>query len=251
MPKQLHYRMIKNITKEYPNKIKVIKYHTPYPVQINKEGVATTKIHVNLKDRIRIAAKMAKRDLEDNRAERRAKSQIRDIIQCNRWEMWCTFTFNNRVVDRYDPVACKQALQRWISRIRRKYGKFQYLIVPEFHKDQQALHFHALFNAYNGKLSDSGKKRNGKTIWRIDDYSLGFADCVVISPTPQDIERVGNYMTKYITKDMPHFEHKKRFWVSRNLLRPLRTINDFRFEHLEKVTDFATLKSGTRYIVRR
>ena len=42
-------------------------------------------------------------------------------------------------------------------------------------------------------------------------------------------------MTKYITKDMPKFGGKKRYWVSQNLIRPKSTVNGIFTFRLEKL----------------
>ena len=107
-------------------------------------------------------------------------------------------------------------MANWLRNQRKKLGKFDYLIVSEFHKDGKALHFHALMGNYKGKLIPSGKTTKGRPTYYFPDYTLGFNSVVKID----NIEKVSSYVRKYITKDMPQFPGQHRFWSSTGLKRP-------------------------------
>jgi hypothetical protein len=109
----------------------------------------------------------------------------------------------------------------WLNNQRILHGKFKYLIVPEYHKDNKSLHFHGLFLGYNGNLVDSGRTKNGRTIYNINSYRAGFTTAVRID----NREKVASYVAKYITKDMPKFRNKQRYWCSNGLKRPLKIVN--------------------------
>ena len=137
-------------------------------------------------------------------------------MHCNDFTLFITFTFDpKKTKDRYSPRVVKRQMRNWLKNQQRRYGKFSYLIVPERHKDG-ALHFHALFAGYTGKLVDSGKKRHGKTSYNLTGYTLGHTQASIID----DSQKAMNYLRKYITKDMPLFPGKHRYWASKGLRRP-------------------------------
>jgi len=143
---------------------------------------------------------------------------ISDIVLCNDFDMFATFTFKS---DRSDVEKSKSKMSKWLENQQTKYGKFQYLIVPEFHKKHGAIHFHALLKNYKGQLSDSGKMQKGRKVYNIKSYKAGFSTVVKID----NIDKVSSYVKKYITKDMPMFHGRKRFWCSQKLRRPIHTKN--------------------------
>lgn len=154
---------------------------------------------------------------QDNlsRSLRRTKTTISDYTKCNEFDLFVTFTFKKK---RQDQQACRRRMKKWLKNQRDLHGQFQYLIVPEFHKDNISLHFHALIKNYKGKLTDSGKKINKRKVYNIKSYRLGFSTAVYIDNT----EKVSNYIKKYITKDMPklHSKSSKRYWCSKDLVKP-------------------------------
>jgi hypothetical protein len=149
----------------------------------------------------------------------RAKTNVIDISLCNSFDLYITFTFAK---DRFDIDRCKRRMAYWLNNQRIKYGKFGYLIVAEQHKDG-ALHFHALFMGYKGKIVDSGVRRNGKPVYNIESYRAGFTTAQKIDSL--DKQKITSYIAKYITKDMPTFRNKQRYWCSNGLKRPLKIKN--------------------------
>lgn len=105
------------------------------------------------------------------------------------------------------------------------------MIVPEFHLDGKAIHFHALLKNYPGEIvrainPKTGKKlvKKGRKVYSIPSYNLGLEEVYKIEDTPESHAKVGNYVRKYITKDMPLFKGKHRYWSSNDLSLP--TIED-------------------------
>lgn len=183
------------------------------------------------KGKNKVLSGMAK-DLLIRSSLNRTKTTIKDIILCNHFELFCTFTFKDH---RDDIDICKARMQYWLQSQQKQYGAFDYVIVPEFHKDGSSLHFHALFGGYKGRLElaidpttgqpFSTEKHNGRHLYNIVSYKTGFATAIPIENGPDDLAKVASYVTKYITKDMPAFHGKKRFWVSQNLVRPIKSNN--------------------------
>lgn len=148
---------------------------------------------------------------------RRARTTIADLVQCNKFDLFCTFTFNPKKVDRTNPDECKRVMSQWLHNQQKKQiTKISYLIVPEFHKDGKALHFHALFKNYQGKLIFSGHKINGRKSFNFESYKSGFSSAVKIDNS----DKVSSYIRKYITKDMPKFKGSKRYWRTYDLKQP-------------------------------
>ena len=226
----MHPTIIHNVVKEYPDMIRIYIYKTPYALP---DHTSTSRKPKRKKDDIDA--------LSIHRSIRRTKSTIADLVLCNNFEYFCTFTFDPRKVDRYDVGACRTAMSLWLHRQRLHSPNFKYLIVPEFHKKCQAcvessalecnhdnvpkaLHFHALISDFNGRLKDSGKMQNGRKVYNMTGYRKGFTTAV---PIDHNTLAVSNYIKKYITKEMPLIHGKKRYWISNNLIRPTKTINAF------------------------
>lgn len=175
---------------------------------------------------------------------RRTKTRLSDIVASNQFEMFCTFTFAK---DRYDVNKCKQQMSRWLNNQQTRTGKFDYLIVPEYHKRceecvntkaeecahddrPKAIHFHALFKGYNGEVVDSGHRfRTGRKKYEIPAYTLGINSVAMIDQSPEDHLKVAGYISKYLKKDMPQFHGKKRYWCSHGLERPIKVTNPILF----------------------
>lgn len=203
--------MIHNVVKEYPDMIRIYIYKTPYAmpepgktrkVKRKKDGIDDDSIHRSL---------------------RRTKSTIADLVICNDFQLFCTFTFDPKKYDRYNLNRCKSVMSMWLHRQRMHSPDLRYLIVPELHKDG-AIHFHALISGFRGRLKDSGKRQNGRVVYNMTGYRAGFTTAV---PIDHNKLAVSNYIKKYITKDMPLLYGRKRYWISQNLIRPTKTVNAF------------------------
>jgi len=237
------YFNVHNLTKIYPRKIRHIKYRIPWEKQVpNLErqpnyyrNVLRTKTQILMGEFPIIKPRKpsprglhspearALIDLENiQRSLRRSRTQIRDLIQCNDFDLFGTITFDPQKIDRLNIDLCKKSVTQWLNHLQAKYGKFDYLLIPELDKGN-ALHFHALFKAYTGSMTDSGHKDNAKRIiYNLDDYKMGFTNFSYIG----SIERSATYISKYITKDTPVIQGRKRYFSSRCLKRPTRLYND-------------------------
>lgn len=213
-------RTIRNSEKIYPTKRRLIVFKQPFDVAVGeqKKKEKKKKTHSPF-----IQGMLQEKSLQ------RTKTTIRDIILCNNFELFCTFTFK----DHRDEVdVCKARMQYWLQSQQKKYGSFEYVIVPEFHADGKALHFHALFQGFKGKIVQAQNpqgedlvSRSGRNIFNIKGWRNGFAECTYIDDGPNDQAKVASYVTKYITKDMPVFRGKKRYWVSQGIARPITATN--------------------------
>lgn len=212
MDDDIDHKSIENILKTYPNRLKLIEYTKPMQVQLGPKKPKKKRTHD--------LTLQAMKELLANRAERRSKSTLKDIVECNNFDWFITFTFAK---NRANVSACKSRLHGWLNSRRRKYGteSFDYVFVPEFHKDGKNIHFHGLIAGNALRMRDSGKKTSyGKPIFNVMDWVHGFSTAVPLGFDLEDKQKAGAYLSKYITKGMPHFSGKKRFWVSRGLVRP-------------------------------
>ena len=210
----LMVRIVTNITKEYDSMIKVRVFKRPRHYVTNKDVVHFYHLREELKDFVPSYSSIL-----------RTKTTIRDIVLCNDFELFATFTFDPSKVDRYNYHACSYKMRAWLHHqkdLATLRGKdFKYLIIPERHKDG-AIHFHALLSGYSSTLKDSGLKTSSlRPIYNITSFRSGFTTAVPIDSK----ESVSSYVTKYITKDLISEFKKQRFFCSKGLLRPTKVIN--------------------------
>ena len=200
--------IIDNITKEYPNMFKVCSFKNPR-IYVTEERIKRPKELVD-EDYIPKISSLS-----------RTKTLIHDLILCNDFELFCTFTFDPDKVDRFSFNACSAKMSTWIHHQKNRSPDFKYLIVPEQHKSG-AWHFHALISHYNGSLRDSKHiSSTGRRVYNVTSFRSGFSTAVHID----DPNAVANYVSKYITKDFIRYFNRRRFACSRNLRRPIKYIN--------------------------
>lgn len=155
-----------------------------------------------------------------DRAVKRARSKVLDIIRCNLdFKYFCTLTYNGVDFARDDYKAIVTTFGQWCdNRVRRK--GLKYLAVVERHKQSNGLHFHVLCNdalalVNSGTVSVPQRKKpirvtsadkykipleDRKTVYNISDWSYGFSTAIEITGDPQRI-KTANYLRKYLTKD--------------------------------------------------
>lgn len=205
----MQVRFISNITKEYDDMYKIMIYKQPRAVICNEGRIKRHKSEVK----------------DDYTPEvsslSRTKTLVRDIVLCNDFELFCTFTFDQTKVNRFSFTACWGKMSRWLHHQKENNKDFMYLIIPEKHKNG-AWHFHALISHYSGSLRDSKHySPSGRRVYNITSYRSGFSSAVKIDSR----EKVSSYVTKYITKDFIKEFNQRRFFCSRNLRRPVKEVN--------------------------
>lgn len=205
-------RLISNITKEYPEMFKIVVYKEP------KVFIKTDKVKRS-KDSVPESYVPQVSSLQ------RTKSVIRDIVLCNDFELFCTFTFDPKKVDSFNLLSAWGVMSRWLHHQRNlslERGKnFKYLIIPERHKSGR-WHFHALISGYSSTLKASNCVTPSlHRVYNLTSFRSGFTTAVYIDSK----EGVSNYVTKYITKDFVTTFNQRRFFCSRNLVRPAKSTN--------------------------
>lgn len=146
------------------------------------------------------------RSLEESK--RRAKSKVRDIALCNRFEYMFTWTLDGDLINRYDNDEVYRKVRDFLSNATRR-KNFRYVCIPEYHKrkageEKPAIHLHGLCILGDVKIAPSLRKdglqrrdKAGRLIYNMTDWKWGFSTCV---PLDENYERTVNYVTKYITK---------------------------------------------------
>lgn len=180
-------------------------------------------------------------ELKKKRSEyvsrKRTLEKIYDYARANTWDYFITLTFDPKKVDRSDYNDCTKKLSQWIKNIKKRYCKdLKYIVVPELHKDGKSFHFHGLISDCDGiDLIDSGHKTDaGDVIYNIGKYRLGWTTATKVNNN----EAVTKYITKYITKDLCALtKGKKRYWISRNLDKPLVSTEVYDFLDMEILKD--------------
>lgn len=176
---------------------------------------------------------------------KRAREKIFDIVYLNEWSYFLTITFNDSIVDGSDIPKCLKKISYWLENMKKRNG-LEYLLIPEFHKDNNRIHAHALIND-SLNLVDSGTyihkqfkkpvqlstiKRHNISIddchavYNVADWHNGFSTAIKLYGDKMAISR---YMTKYITKDIKKI-FGKFYWSSRSLKRDVPVVlqyNDF------------------------
>jgi hypothetical protein len=163
----------------------------------------------------------------------RTKRIVRDLLFCNKFDYFCTFTFNGCKVDRFNYKDCQKKITNLFMNYKSRYScSFRYVIVPEFHKDG-AIHFHGMISGINpdylvvpemiwkrdrptGKLEMVPNTRK-YVDWPYYSKKLGFFSCSRV----KNHTACALYVSKYITKDLLDLPVGVRaVMASKNLERP-------------------------------
>lgn len=143
----------------------------------------------------------------------RTRRSIRELALCNDFEYFCTLTVNSFKCDRYSLDEVQYNLRKCLRNIRNHSDNFKYLIITEKHLDG-AFHFHGLMSGVSDLyINKYGYMSNSK----LD--ILGFNSFSKI----KSIEKVANYILKYITKDCVKNSKNQVYISSRGLKKAERS----------------------------
>ena len=172
-----------------------------------------------------------------NKTANRAKNTIKRYANANpQLTKFLTLTFAQNIIDldyaRYE-------FDKFIKRLKTRYAKFsfQYIVVVEFQK-RGAIHFHLLCNLPYVQANTLAE------IW-----SHGFINIQRLD----NIDNVGSYITKYMTKD--NFDERlcgrKCYSMSKNLNKPKCYTKDSDIEeimqNLDSVQNVFTAEYDSEY----
>ncbi|MER7284087.1 hypothetical protein ABT369_57740, partial [Dactylosporangium sp. NPDC000244] len=157
-------RLYKTKIKSYPNGDKTLTvYKNALIVKIDDDSIDVS-----------ISEKTEKTDdekeLEKIRNLWKIRTKIKDYVLSNEFNYFWTLTFDS---DRYNYAVAFEKMGRWLERMRKKHGKFDYIMIPELHKDG-AIHFHGVTGGLNAVIRDSGVKHKGVKVYNCSDWDHGF-----------------------------------------------------------------------------
>lgn len=151
---------------------------------------------------------------------RRAKTAVSDIVRMNNFEYFVTLTLSAEMIDRTNPNEIARKVKIILSNLVERYD-LNYLLIPEYHKDGKAIHFHG-FMSGNIETVDSGTVKapnhkkpikietarrkhipleDCKTVYNLPQWTLGFSDATPLNQNDRDSTALEAYVIKYITKD--------------------------------------------------
>lgn len=207
--------------------VKVTEYNNETQVTYYSYGINKESDDVNDKT-VKQRSKSSKQSAEDSkqdtnfidktienrkRSTRRSKQSIYEIARANEWEWFATFTFAE---DRYDYKLCKDRLRKFFNHFKeRKCDNFEYLCVPEKHKDG-AYHFHALIK---GDIDSHLQNKGWNELkYVMPCFKLGIHEFERV----KDTNRVAMYISKYISKDLlSDIGNARRYFYSKGLKKPI------------------------------
>ena len=131
----------------------------------------------------------------------RARSKVKELVLCNPWDYWCTFTIDKSKYDRYNLKGYVKNLGEFLHGYNRRCDvsdKVKYLLIPEMHKDG-AWHMHGFIKGI--KDADLYRNKNGYLSWRQYEEKFGFISMKRIAGEDA-IEKLSSYMCKYMTKEI-------------------------------------------------
>lgn len=179
------------------------------------------------------ASKKTDKEEVDRISLSRTRRNIRELALCNDFEYFCTMTVNSSKCDRYSLDEVQDNLRKCLRNIRNNSESFKYLIITEKHKDG-AFHFHGLMSGVSDLyINKYGYMSNSK----LD--ILGFNSFSKI----KSIEKVANYILKYISKDCVKNSKNQVYISSRGLKKAERTQlntnikNDIKFSFSNDFSD--------------
>lgn len=198
--------------------------------ELRRKGEVTYNPFENIEERIQTFEQL---ELEKARDEKnlkdslnRTRQELYKLSRQCRWEYFITLTFSPEKIDRTDYCGCTKKACKWIkNQSSRNANGLKYVLVPELHSDNKSWHMHGLISDIgNISLLDSGKKSGGKTIYNLSGWKYGFSTAVAIGTSDDDVFKISNYITKYITKELCGFtKGKRRYFASRNIPKVIET----------------------------
>ena len=182
------------------------------------------------------------------RSMRRARAKLRRLALSNEFTHFVTLTLDKEKVDRYDPKAIMQKVNRCLDNLVRRHG-VKYILVPEQHKDG-AYHFHG-FIAGDLRLEDSGTidlpweekpkrprddqeradwlSRGGHVVYNWPQWPLGFTTALQLYGT---YSAAVAYVCKYIGKQQGQRPMGRWYYSGGGLKEPPRQYTTLEYSTL-------------------
>lgn len=156
------------------------------------------------------------KDENRRKTARRARAYVRRVINANpQLNKFLTLTFAENCTDLY---SARYEFDKFVKRIKTRFKRFQFVVVIEFQK-RGAVHFHLLCNLPYVDVNALA------AIWRYGFIKLNRID---------NVDNVGAYVTKYMTKD--NFDERlagrKSYSMSKGLRKPKEYTDEKQIEEI-------------------
>lgn len=179
------------------------------------------------------------------RAQRRARSALRDYALSNRFDIFVTLTLDKEKIDRYDMSVIVKRLNIWLDNNVRRKG-LRYVLVPELHKDG-AVHFHGLFNDCLAKEDSGHSTADGRTVYNLPSWDYGFTTAI---PLTGDYSQVVTYVSKYVTKQTEKVGGRW-YYSGGELGKPIKRYTNLAdFDGIADSGESFTNKDGSLHFIR-
>ncbi len=167
----------------------------------------------------------------------RAKRTVKDLIMCNKFDLFGTFTISESNFDRFDLKAFKSRFSAWIKAFNRAHAcAVKYILIPEQHANG-AWHMHGVLSGIpENFLTSFEKGKHPKKLvdgdfynWQAYAKKFGFCSLAPI----RDKNACASYVSAYITKSLTGSAVEKNshlYLASKGLQKPLT--------HLERGVKF-------------
>ena len=129
------------------------------------------------------------------RSMRRARAKVRRLALANGFDWFVTLTLDPAKVDRYDPKAIMQTVNRWLDNMVRRHG-LRYILVPEQHQDG-AYHFHGFFAGDVEAVPSGHHDDHGHEFFNLPQWGYGYTTALRLYGT---YSQAVAYVCKYIGK---------------------------------------------------
>lgn len=191
---------------------KVIEYKN----ERSKTSPVLTPVGVNGPE---LSEEERQEQLEESRRKNlyKVKRKVVDYIRNNEFNLFWTLTFDPKIYGYEDNMRFDE-MRKFLKRMTRKYGTFNYIAIPERHKSG-AIHWHMISGGIEPELLDSGIKRKNVRVYNAPEWKYGFSDVQKV----RSKHKTANYISKYITKELmnnPARRNKKKYWSSKALKLP-------------------------------
>ena len=158
-----------------------------------------------------------------DRSSRRARKSIRWHVRNNKHTHFVNLTYDPKKYDTNEKRFNR--MKTVLKELKRKYGNFHYVLVPEFHTGGEShglIHWHGVMDLSKFDLRRATNYHTGKPLHDTagrELFNMNYWDSTGLSSVSEigDTKKVANYITKYITKDIEKVVGKgqKKYWSSR------------------------------------
>lgn len=184
------------------------QYNAYEKMLLDKKGVIDPKAWIHEKpDKVHERRKQTLRD---------SRNLVRRLALMN-FSAGDTFLTLTYAENMQDIEQGDKDFKKFVQRFKYKYGDVKYIAVREFQK-RGAIHFHVICDMKLENPSESDirlfEKEMGVNVW-----GHGFVDAKVLG----EVDNVGAYLIKYMTKDISveAFKGRKSYLCSKGLERPV------------------------------